>query len=362
MVRVLLEKVTKVFEPDVIAVKDVTLEIPDKKIICLLGPSGCGKTTTMRMIAGLESPTSGKIYFGDSDVTNMPVKDRDVGMIFQFPIVYPDSTVFQNIALPLEAIKLPKDEVKARVREVADLLDLSHVLGIKSGRLDMGMKQRVSLARCIAKKRNIYLFDEPLTNLDSIARVQLRGELKKLQIELGETIVFVTHDQGEALTMGEKIVVMNAGEILQYDTPENIYASPASSFVAWFIGNPGMNLIDCSLREIDGKAFLESEGIRHNVTQVIDIIKTHSSSGQLLLGIRPEDVVVSREKHGGSMASECIMTELLGNMMLLHLSVGQQTIKAKTTLLEIQEGDKVYFSLPVERVKVFDKKTEQLIV
>ena len=360
MARIFLDKVTKIFKPNVVAVNDLTLDIPDRRIVALLGPSGCGKTTTMRIISGLEKPTKGRVFFDDQDVTEVPVEERDVAMVFQFPIVYPALSVFGNIAFPLRARRLSKSETTRMVKEVADLLNLSSVLDKKPSGLDAGAKQRVAIARAIVRRPKIYLFDEPLTNLDPTERVQLRFELKRLQKDLGQTIIFVTHDQAEALTMGDKIGVMNEGSLLQYDTPENVYDNPQNRFVAYFIGNPGMNLIECTFEESGTGAFLEANGFSFDITDIAENIRKHSSSTEVILGIRPEYVEVSTEKQGRNwISSRCVVAEELGNRTLVDLNLGEITIRAKTSLPKITEM--VWLNLPKKHIRVFDKKTGKLI-
>lgn len=371
MVKVLLDNINKIFDEDkpekrVVAVKDLTMEIPDKKVISLVGPSGCGKTTTMRIISGLETPTTGRVFFGDQDVTNLHTRDRDVAMIFQFPVVYHVMSVFDNIAFPLRARKLPKTEINRKVKEVAELLKLTTVLDKKPKGLDVGGRQRVALARAIVRTPKLFLFDEPLSSIDPASRVELRGELKKIQRELGQTTVFVTHDQAEALTMGDKIAVMHRGELLQYDTGENLYDNPVSTFVGWFIGNPGMNFIDCSYKEVNGNAFLETSHFTLPIHQKIGgTIRKHATDTELILGIRPENVEVSASGKGKVdwNASKCILAEPIGNRMVLHLKLDGELVKAKTDItFRLPRGNVVWFRFPMDYIKIYDKKTEKLII
>ncbi|MBS7644868.1 MAG: ABC transporter ATP-binding protein [Candidatus Bathyarchaeia archaeon] len=361
MARIYLDHLTKIFDGKVEAVVDLTMEIPDKSFISLLGPSGCGKTTTMRMIAGLETPTKGRVYFDDLDVTDM--EKRDVAMVFQFPVLYPALTIFDNIAFPLKAKRVPKDEIKRRVKEVAELLKIEHILNKKPKDVDAGSRQMVSLAKCLVRRPKVYLLDEPLTNLDPKSRVEMRSELKRIQTELGQTMIYVTHDQTESMTLAEKIGVMNKGRLLQYDTPKRIYDDPANSFVAWFIGNPGMNLIDCTLSEEDGRAYLDSGVFRYDLTDLLEMVKERASSNELILGIRPEYVEVSSRKTPGWIMGKCLMIEPMGNRQNLMIEVDDKKIRAKVPLnVKVERGEPLWFTFPRKWIRIFDKKTTEKII
>jgi multiple sugar transport system ATP-binding protein len=360
MVKVFLDHLTKIFPPATIAVNDMSLEIPDKKVSCLLGPSGCGKTTTMRIVAGLETPTSGRVYFDGQDMTGVPTRDRDVAMVYQFAVVYPALTVYENIAFPLRARKLVESEIREKVKAVSELLGLRDILNMQCSKLGLDAKQRVQMARAIVRTPKVYLFDEPLSNLDPTSRVKLRADIAKLQRELQQTVIYVTHDQAEALTMGDFIGVMNYGKLLQFDTSENIYNNPKNSFVAWFIGDPGMNLLDCTFSETKGKSFLETSAFRYDVTDIANTIKDKKSSDELLLGIRPEHIAISARKEGDEwIEASCIAGERIGNRTLLHLQIGDVSIKAKSPLGF--KAKKVWINLPIKNVKVYDKKTGELL-
>lgn len=361
MAKIYLDHLTKIFDGRVVAVDDLTMEIPDKSFVSLLGPSGCGKTTTMRMIAGLETPTKGRVYFDDVDVTDL--EKRDVAMVFQFPVLYPALTLFDNIAFPLRAKKLPKDEIKLRVKEVAELLKIEHILDKKPKDVDAGNRQMVSLAKCLVRRPKVYLLDEPLTNLDPKSRVEMRSELKRIQTELGQTMIYVTHDQTEAMTLAEKIGVMDRGKLLQYDTPKKIYDDPANSFVAWFIGNPGMNLIDCTFVEKDGEAYLDAGVFQYDLTNLVDIVKEKASSAELILGIRPEYVEVSPREIPGWMMGKCLMIEPMGNRQNILIEIDDKKVRAKIPLnVKVERGKTLWFNLPKKWIKIFDKKTTEKIV
>ena len=252
-----LRNIYKKYPGGVTAVTDFTLEIEDKEFIILVGPSGCGKSTTLRMIAGLEEISEGELFIGDKLVNDVPPKDRDIAMVFQNYALYPHMTVFDNMAFGLKLRKTPKDEIKRRVEEAARILDISHLLDRKPKALSGGQRQRVALGRAIVREPKVFLLDEPLSNLDAKLRAQMRTELNKLHKRLGTTFIYVTHDQVEAMTMGDRIVVMKDGFIQQVDTPQNLYDNPVNVFVAGFIGSPQMNFVDAKLASKDGKLVVE---------------------------------------------------------------------------------------------------------
>ena len=259
MAKVLLKNVTKVFEKKVWAVKDLNVEIADKEFVVLVGPSGCGKSTTLRMIAGLEEVTEGEIYIGERLVNDVPPKDRDIAMVFQNYALYPHMTVRQNMAFGLKLRKYPKKEIDGRVREAADILGIGELLDRKPKALSGGQRQRVAVGRAIVRKPQVFLFDEPLSNLDAKLRVQMRTEISKLHSRLGTTMIYVTHDQMEAMTMGDRIVIQKDGVVHQVDSPLNLYNKPVNKFVAGFIGSPAMNFMDGKLVE-ENRELLFDEG------------------------------------------------------------------------------------------------------
>src|SRR5512147_2226527 len=256
MAKVLMEKLNKHYG-EVKAVKDLDLEIPDKEFVVLVGPSGCGKTTTLRMVAGLEDITSGDILIDDKVVNNLPPKDRDIAMVFQNYALYPHMTVYQNMAFGLTLRKFPKDEIEQRVKDAAEILNIKELLDRKPKALSGGQRQRVAVGRAIVRKPKVFLFDEPLSNLDAKLRVQMRTEISKLHSRLGATMIYVTHDQTEAMTMGDRIVIMNRGKLQQLDTPQNLYNYPANLFVAGFIGSPAMNFFPAKIRK-NGKILADA--------------------------------------------------------------------------------------------------------
>ncbi|MQY68681.1 MAG: ATP-binding cassette domain-containing protein, partial [Hadesarchaea archaeon] len=296
MSKVTLNNLTKRFGK-VEAVKNVTLKIKDGEFVALLGPSGCGKTTTLRCIAGLEKPNEGSTYIGDRNVTNLSPPERNVAMVFQSYALYPHMTAFNNIAFPLQIRKRPKDEIRKEVKRVAEILEISELLGRKPGELSGGQCQRVALGRAIIRNPAVFLLDEPLANLDAKLRISMRGELKRLQKRLGVTTIFVTHDQIEAMTMAERIAIMNNGVIEQFGSTEEIYQHPANTFVAGFIGTPAMNLMECSLVEKNGAFSLDFDTNTLPVpSSVGGALIEKMKSSDVVFGIRPEDISI----HGKS--------------------------------------------------------------
>src|SRR2546425_5442895 len=268
LARVVLEHLKKSFGK-LEAVKDLSLDVEYGKFVCFLGPSGCGKTTTLRMIAGLEEPDSGSIYVGDSSVNELDASERNIAMVFQFYAMYPGITVRENLAFPLEQRRISRGEIQSRVKETAEILRIDHLLDKVATKLTSGEKQRVAIGRAIIRRPQVYLMDEPLTNLDAGLRAVMRVELSRLQRELKQTMIYVTHDQLEGMSMANKIAVMNEGQILQYDTPETIYRRPTNLFVAGFVGSPTMNFIECTLSKTNGRTTLDFGSFRMNMPQNI---------------------------------------------------------------------------------------------
>lgn len=361
MAKVYLEDLTKIFEGKVLAVDRLTLEIPDKGLVSLLGPSGCGKTTTMRMIAGLETPTRGKIYFDGRDVTDLPPEERNVAMVFQFPVIYPGMTVFENIAFPLVARKIPKNEIKKRVEEVANVFGIADVLPKKAHVLDAGTRQKVVLARTFVRRPHVYLLDEPLTSVDPSTRVELRTVLKRLQSHLGQTMVYVTHDQSEALTLADRIAVMNEGKLLQYGSPEEVYNNPKNTFVGYFLGNPGMNFIGCSVEEEKGFCVLNAEDFKVFVPDLPDLFLRDFAGRRIILGIRPENLEIHTEAVSGAISFSVILVEPVGNRLVVHLRKGEKVLKAKIPRQEIALQQEVWVRFPLEFLKFFDGETLEAV-
>lgn len=319
--------ITKAFGSSVV-VDDLSLTINDGEFVVLLGPSGCGKSTTLRMLAGLEEATSGDIFIGGERVNTIPPQRRDVAMVFQNYALYPHMTVAGNIAYPLRIRKLAATEISARVERVARLLEISALLERKPRDLSGGERQRVALARAIVREPRAYLMDEPLSNLDARLRVQMRGELKRLQLELGTTTIYVTHDQAEAMTLAHRVAVMQRGRLQQFDVPLNIYNHPANRFVAEFVGSPSMNFIPGS---IDGQEqCFKSEGVELRLdSSQTEALKTVAAQQPVTLGIRPEHVQVSTVPRDGWLPARVYVTELMGSETFVFLTLGGNKIIAR---------------------------------
>ncbi|MCB2168882.1 MAG: sn-glycerol-3-phosphate ABC transporter ATP-binding protein UgpC [Deltaproteobacteria bacterium] len=289
MAEVRLEHVSKHFD-EVVAVSDFSLSIADKEFVVLVGPSGCGKTTALRMIAGLEDVTSGSLYIGDRPVTNVPAKDRNIAMVFQNYALYPHMTVYDNMAFSLEMHKTPKSEIKKRVQEAAEILGIQELLDRKPKQLSGGQRQRVAVGRAIVRKPEVFLFDEPLSNLDAKLRAQTRVELKKLHERIATTAVYVTHDQVEAMTMGDRIVVMKDGIIQQVGNPLELYRAPANKFVGGFLGSPTMNFFEAELSGAPDSLRLKTAGFTLNLPRSKASSIEHYPEKRVIVGIRPEDL------------------------------------------------------------------------
>ncbi|MFH1367740.1 MAG: sn-glycerol-3-phosphate ABC transporter ATP-binding protein UgpC [Elusimicrobiota bacterium] len=333
MARVMLEKIWKKFG-DVEVVKDFNLEIQDKEFCILVGPSGCGKTTTLRMIAGLEDITSGDVYIGDRRVNDLPPKDRDIAMVFQNYALYPHMSVYENMAFGLKLRGYSKKEIDIRVREAADILSIGHLLERRPKQLSGGQRQRVAVGRAIVRKPKVFLFDEPLSNLDAKLRVQMRAELKKLHEKLQCTIVYVTHDQTEAMTMGDKICVMKDGVIQQVDGPISLYDRPNNKFVAGFIGSPPMNFVDTDVIERGDNLFLNEGMFEIKLPAKFKAAVMPFKGQKVALGVRPEDIYdklfyTLGPKEGNLMSATVDVVEPLGSEIYLHLNTGKNTLVAK---------------------------------
>ena len=347
------EKVSKTFGKAAV-VDQLNLASEDGEFVVLLGPSGCGKTTTLRMLAGLEDASSGDIFIGEDRVNDIPTQNRDVAMVFQNYALYPHMTIAQNIAYPLRVRKVERGEIERRVRRVAEMLEISALLERRPRELSGGERQRVALARAVIREPRVYLMDEPLSNLDAKLRVQMRGELKRLQHELGTTTIYVTHDQAEAMTLAHRVAVMRTGKLQQFDTPMNIYNRPANRFVAEFVGSPSMNFIegrvDHKARKFAGDAF------------ILDLDESHlarlSGLDRVTLGIRPEHIEVSTANQPGWLTATVHVTELMGNETIAFLRTGGQKIIARAAADFRAEFESVVFlKIQMERTDFFDTDT-----
>ncbi|WP_370325565.1 ABC transporter ATP-binding protein [Euzebya sp.] len=347
MSRVELTHISKAFD-DVEALRDISLDIEDGSFFVLLGPSGAGKTTTLRVIAGLERPDGGEVRFDGMSAGAATPAERDVAMVFQSYALYPKQTVAENIASPLRARRIPADDADARVREVADLLHIGHLLARSPGQLSGGEQQRVALGRALVREPRAFLMDEPLTNLDVKLRVEMRAELMRLHRHVGRTFIYVSNDQAEAMSMADRIAVLHQGEIQQVGTPDEIYDQPVNRFVATFVGSSRMNLLSCRL---DG-AELVGEGWRLPAPA-----QARGAEGPLQLGVRPEDLVVDRSRPGlPPVRGVVYAVEPLGDRVLVDVEVGDTVIRVKAPP-EVTHaiGDPVDVGVDIDRVHVFDQ-------
>jgi len=371
MAEIRLVDVTKRFG-DVVAVKNMNLEVKDKEFTVFLGPSGCGKTTTLRSVAGLERPEEGDIFIGDVRVNDLRPADRDIAFVFQFYALYPHLTAYDNIAFPLKAVKVPKDEIDKRVKEVATILHIEHLLNRQPGRLSGGEQQRVALGRAIVRRPKVFLMDEPLTNLDPKERVEMRAELKRLQNDIGATTIYVTHDQIEAMSMGDRIAVMNEGVLQQVGAPGDVYHNPTSLFVAGFMGNPPMNLLDCEIAKENAKAFLKVPYTQLSIPlsdEQTKKVEENATSPQLVLGVRAEDIDLSKEPKSEYYESSLFILEPLGSENIIDLNLGENPetqlpiiLKARTLpTFWSSTGDKLWLGFDRAKMRIFDRNTEKLI-
>ena len=339
--------------------KNASLEVADKELFVIAGPPGAGKTTLLKIIAGLIAPDEGELYIGEQMVNTVPPGDRDVGMVFEVPPIYPNRTGFQNIAFPLEVKKLNDDQVRERVEEVAELLQITHLLDRKPATYSGGELQRVALARVLVRKPRILLLDEPLKNLDAKIRETARVELKRLQREFGTTMIFSTHDELEATAVGDRIGVMKEGTFEQIGTPKELYASPKTVFVARFVGSPTMNLTDCALKQMGDRWVLDASDFNVDVTTGADQMKSEAMAQELLLGMRPEDVILlDSPSNGGCFEGQVELTQNFGDERVVTVRVGKASINCLTGKERVfGYGQKVYVKLREEKVHVFRKET-----
>jgi ABC-type sugar transport system ATPase subunit len=329
MARIVLDNVTKQFG-HVTAVDSVSLTIEDGEFFALLGPSGCGKTTTLRLIAGLEIPTAGRIAVGDRDVTDLPPRDRDVAMVFQDYALYPHMIILDNIGYPLKVRGISRGEIRQRVTEVAGSLQIAELLDRRPAQLSGGQQQRAAVARAVVHKPQVFLFDEPLSNLDAKLRLEARSFLKHLQHELGVTTVYVTHDQAEALALADQIAVMDRGKVMQVGAPLEVYRRPHTVFVASFLGNPPMNLLPCRLDLADRQIRVNGAALSLDGIPQWDTLATRLHEGEeLILGVRPEHLTLHAQETSPAFPGEVYVTEPLGAESLVILLVGDKTVSVR---------------------------------
>lgn len=339
-------------------VRDFHLVIEDKEFVVFVGPSGCGKSTTLRMIAGLEEVTAGDIYIGERRVNDLPSKDRNIAMVFQNYALYPNMTVRQNMAFGLKVRSVPKDEIDRRVNDAAQILGIEKLLNRKPKELSGGQRQRVALGRAIVREPAVFLMDEPLSNLDAKLRVQMRAEIRKLHQRLQATTIYVTHDQTEAMTMGDRIVILKDGMIQQNASPKEVYNHPANMFVAGFIGSPAMNFLTGHIVEEDAHLFFKTSctSIPLPAWRYPTIREKELVNGPIVLGIRPEDLHIN----GTMIESTVEVVEHMGAEVLVHASIGVASLVARvSTESTYSPGDKITFGIDVDKLHLFHPQTEQ---
>ena len=369
MAEVNLKDVTKIYDGDVLAVEQADFQIPDESFTVLVGPSGCGKSTILRMIAGLEEITEGDIYIDDERINDTPPKDRDIAMVFQNYALYPHMTVYKNMAFGLKLRKYPKAEIDERVKEAAEILSISHLLNRKPKHLSGGERQRVAVGRAIVRHPKVFLFDEPLSNLDAKLRVQMRMEISRLHDRLNATIVYVTHDQVEAMTMGDQIVVLNEGKIQQIADPGTLYHKPANQFVGGFIGTPPMNFIETDIVSNGGDPMLRFENFKVELNDHLQSALDQLSGSSVTLGIRPEDIHVGENGTSNSKSqlasyaensveTQVELVEPLGNHALLYLRTEKSNFVAQSDLINIpQHNAQITVNFNMDKAHLFHPET-----
>ncbi len=364
MAQVALENVSKLFG-DVKAVNDVTLEARDKEFLVLVGPSGCGKTTTLRMVAGLDDISGGTITIGDRVVNNLSPKDRDIAMVFQSYALYPHMNVYNNMAFGLKLRKTKKTEIDRRVHEAARTLDIEPLLKRKPKELSGGQRQRVALGRAIVREPAVFLMDEPLSNLDAMLRVQTRKMLITLHRRLETTVIYVTHDQTEAMTMGTRIAVMNSGDLQQVDAPQTIYDYPVNTFVATFIGSPQMNIIEGSIADQGGDIYFQSPGLSLKLPAQMSSLARSANAEQVILGIRPEHMhpIFGSDNGSASIQAQVDVVEHMGAELYVYLQSGRETpITARFSAEhDVAPGNTIGLAFEEEHLHLFDANTGRAI-
>lgn len=353
-----IDNLTKKFG-DVVGVEDLTLHIDDGEFVAFLGPSGCGKTTTLLTLAGIYKPTDGLIRFGDRIVNTVQPKDRNIGMVFQSYALYPHMTIFQNIAYPLKLKKVAKNVQNEQVRQVANVMGIGNLLDRRPGQLSGGQQQRVALGRALVKEPDVLLFDEPLSNLDARLRLTMRGEIKHLQKNLGITSIYVTHDQVEAMTMADRIAVMNLGHLQAFDAPDELYDRPKTRFVAGFVGNPPMNFIDVDVSQSNGGFVAAADSIQLPLGKARGEAPA-GYSGSVVMGIRPEDIQIADD---GAVSGEIFVVEPLGREDLIDARVGPHSfILLADTEKRHRAGERVSLRFDMTQAQFFDPATERSLL
>ncbi|MEN6419499.1 MAG: sn-glycerol-3-phosphate ABC transporter ATP-binding protein UgpC [Clostridiaceae bacterium] len=367
MANVTLKNIKKIYDKNVVAVQEFNLDIADKEFIVLVGPSGCGKSTTLRMIAGLEEITEGELYIGDRLVNDVAPKDRDIAMVFQNYALYPHMTVYENMAFGLKLRKLPKAEIDEKVKEAAEILGITEYLQRKPKALSGGQRQRVAIGRAIVRKPQVFLMDEPLSNLDAKLRNQMRAELIKLRQTVNTTFVYVTHDQTEAMTLGDRIVIMKDGYIQQIGTPQDVFDHPANLFVAGFIGSPQMNFFDAELVSSNGKYAVKLEDAVIDLPQEMQrsLKAKNAPAGKVVLGVRPEHIKLTNGRGKESVNAKVDVSEMMGSELYVHVTaVGKDSVMRIATVdlpaenrYGFKYGDQLTFTFDGALAHLFDPET-----
>ena len=365
MASVTFQNVHKKFG-DLTIIRDLNIEVQDKEFLVLVGPSGCGKTTALRLLAGLEEITGGEIKIADRVVNDTAPKDRDIAMVFQSYALYPHLSVYDNMAFGLKLRKTPKEDIKRRVNEAADILGIQELLQRKPRQLSGGQRQRVAVGRAIVREPKVFLFDEPLSNLDAKLRVQMRAEISKLHQRLQTTFIYVTHDQTEAMTMASRIAVINKGDLQQLDTPQNLYDHPNNLFVAGFIGSPAMNFFPAKIVKEGNKFFVDTEDFKVQIPDSLSGPYKGMDGKKVVFGIRPENIhdpeFAPQNTHGEKVSSKVDVTELMGNETLLYLVSGKNTYVGRVDpRCRLRVGDQAQFIFDMDKFHIFDAETEQAV-
>ena len=355
----------QITDEGVVAVQQFSLDIADREFIVLVGPSGCGKSTTLRMIAGLEEITSGDLFIDGKRMNDVAPKDRDIAMVFQNYALYPHMTVYENMAFSLKLKKLPKAEIDKKVREAAEILDITALLDRKPKALSGGQRQRVAIGRAIVRSPKVFLMDEPLSNLDAKLRNQMRAEIIKLRDKIDTTFVYVTHDQTEAMTLGDRIVIMRDGFIQQIGTPQEVFDRPANLFVAGFIGTPQMNFFDAELKRDGDKYVVDvcGEELRLTEEKQAALLRGNVPAGPVTLGIRPEHIVLAKN---GGIPARVDVSEMMGSSVHLHLTAAGHDAVVIVPTLELDAipslGQEIYLELHEDSIHLFDRETEKSLL
>lgn len=369
MATLTLKNIKKIYDKNVVAVHDFNLEIADKEFIVLVGPSGCGKSTTLRMIAGLEDISDGDLFIGDKRVNDVEPKDRDIAMVFQNYALYPHMTVYENMAFALKLRKTPKDEIDRKVKEAAEILDITSYLERKPKALSGGQRQRVAIGRAIVREPQVFLMDEPLSNLDAKLRNQMRAEIIKLRQRIDTTFVYVTHDQTEAMTLGDRIVIMKDGFIQQIGTPQDVFDRPANMFVASFIGSPQMNLFNAKLVKDASGYYVTYADARIALADSIQkgLAAKGVESMDVALGCRPEHLTLKQAAGPDTVTAQVDVSEMMGSEVYLHVIAGDKDVVLRVPSTDLPTehrsgipfGTAVHFSFPEALVHLFDPSSEK---